>query len=986
VAVFLAIGSSAALAADVPPKSLDPRLEIRLFAESPQIVTPTDVDVDHLGRVWAIESNTHFRPSGYNGHASDRVLVFHDDDHDGKADRIDTFADGFVHAMSLAVRIGDGVYVATRKEVFHLTDSDGDGKADRRRVILRLDTAGDYPHNGLAGFAFDGLGFLYIGLGENLGAAYRLIGTDGRTLSGGGEGGSIFRCRPDGSDLTLWATGFWNPHASCVDGFGRMFTVDNDPDDRPPCRMVHIIPGGDYGYRFRNGRRGIHPFTAWDGELPGTLQMVSGTGEAPCAVVAYESDALPSEYRGSLLVTSWGDHRIDRFRVRPQGTSLTSQAEPIIVGGENFRPVGLALAPDGSLFATDWVLRDYKVHGQGRIWRIGPKAASRQPKADDLSAVPRLPLAELRQKLSSPRLDMRRLAARTLAERDHAFLESVALDQKSPPRPRLEASWAMTRGDARIRALSPAHSSLKNAELLLLWPDLQPSAADPSGNVLLDHLQHPSAVNPSIELLRLVSGFDKMIAKEPAFLERVTKLDDRFVFAAVVQALTNRWKPEEFADHLRPERTLSPRVRLALLLAARQTVHDKSADPILLAALRDPDFSVRRTAIQWVGEERLSQFRAQIERQLSDPTTTSDLFDAALASLEMLDGVKRSSKEEISGADYALRLARDERAADAVRALALRMVPPTHKGLDAKLLKRLLVAPSSALRFEAARTLRETAFPETLAMLRALAADERAEIRLRLEAIAGLAAVLQRDDHDAATIGVLRRLLVGSDRGLQIASLRALRRSLRNPAVQADVTTLANAQSAHAVTDASRELIDQLVLAYRMSGLAVPKEVAALATPRPIAVDDWIRLAASGGNSDAGRRVFEHPNSGGCFHCHTINGRGGKIGPDLTLIARNANRGKLAESVLRPSKEIAPQFASWTFVTREGRTVVGVIVAEDREGHVRVGTPEGTVTQLDAADIEERHPLNKSVMPEQLVDTLTPGEFRDLIAFVANLK
>jgi putative membrane-bound dehydrogenase-like protein len=985
--VFLAIGSGPAHAADAPPKSLDPRLEIRLFAESPQIVTPTDVDVDSLGRVWAIESNTHFPPAGYTGHSSDRVLVFHDDDRDGKADRIETFADGFVHAMSLAVRFGDGVYLATRKEVFHLTDADGDGKADGRRVILRLDTTGDYPHNGLAGFAFDGLGFLYIGLGENLGAAYRLIGTDGRSLSGGGEGGSVFRCRPDGSDLTLWSTGFWNPHASCVDAFGRMFTVDNDPDDRPPCRMLHLIPGGDYGYRFRNGRRGIHPFTAWDGELPGTLPMVAGTGEAPCGIVAYESDALPKEYRGSLLVTSWGDHRIDRFRVHPQGTSLTSKAEPIIVGGENFRPVGLALAPDGSLFATDWVLRDYKVHGHGRIWRIAPKLVP-PGKADDLAAVPRLPLPELQQRLESPRLDVRRLAARTLAERDRPFLEAVARDQQAAPRPRLEANWALARRSERVSARTPPHSSLKNAEMPLLWPDLERgTAADRGGDSLLDRLKHPSPLNPSIELLRLVARFNETFAHEPAFLEKVANLDDRFVFAAVVQALANHFGPGEFADRLRLERTPSPRVRLALLLAARQSVHDKTSDAILAAALGDPDFTVRRTAVQWVGEERLSQFRTRIEHQLSDPTTTSDLFEAALASLEMLDGVKRATNDEFSGADYALRLARDERADVNVRALALRMVPPGHKGLNAAFLRHLIASPSPAIRFEAVRTLRETTFTETPGILRSLAADQRAEPTLRFEAIAGLAAVLQRDDHDPATIGVLRRLLKGSDRGLQIAALRALRRSLRNPEVRADVTALAAAlDGTFAAKDDSRELAEQLALAFRTAGLTVPKEVDALVLRRPQATEDWIRLASSGGNAEVGRRLFEHPNSGGCFRCHTINGRGGKIGPDLTVIARSTNREKLAESILRPSKEIAPQFAVWTFVTREGRSVVGVLVAEDREGHIRIGTPGGIVTELAAADVEERHPLNTSLMPERLVDTLTPGELRDLVAFLTNLK
>ena len=65
--------------------------------------------------------------------------------------------------------------------------------------------------------------------------------------------------------------------------------------------------------------RVLHPFTAWNGELPGTLPMVAGTGEAPSGIVAYESDALPSDYVGDLLVTSWGDHRIDRFHMQPRG-------------------------------------------------------------------------------------------------------------------------------------------------------------------------------------------------------------------------------------------------------------------------------------------------------------------------------------------------------------------------------------------------------------------------------------------------------------------------------------------------------------------------------------------------------------------------------------------------------------------------------------------------------------------------------------------
>src|SRR5688572_29988234 len=96
--------ASIAVAQERGPRSFDPRLKIELFAEHPQIVTPTGIDVDSQGRVWALESNTHFPPSDYAGHKSDRLLVMQGRGSDGRAAKIDAFADGFTHAMSVAVR------------------------------------------------------------------------------------------------------------------------------------------------------------------------------------------------------------------------------------------------------------------------------------------------------------------------------------------------------------------------------------------------------------------------------------------------------------------------------------------------------------------------------------------------------------------------------------------------------------------------------------------------------------------------------------------------------------------------------------------------------------------------------------------------------------------------------------------------------------------------------------------------------------------
>ncbi|MFM9117107.1 MAG: PVC-type heme-binding CxxCH protein, partial [Planctomycetota bacterium] len=305
--VCLTLGQVAGAAAPTTPKVLDDRLQLELISQQPDLVTPVGLAIDGQGRVFVVESHTHFPPANYSGPKSDRIRLFVDSNGDGKPDRVSTFHEGLKFTMNVAVDRDGSLLVATRSEILRLRDRDQDGVADETTSLAKLLTAGNYPHNGLSGFTFDFRGRIYFGFGENLGADYRLVGSDGKSLAGGGEGGNIYRCEPDGRDLTLVATGFWNPFHLSIDEVGRLWAVDNDPDSRPPCRLIHVVPGGDYGYRFRNGRKGTHPFTAWNGELPGTLPMASGTGEAPSGVLAYESDQLPAANdQGNVLVTSWG--------------------------------------------------------------------------------------------------------------------------------------------------------------------------------------------------------------------------------------------------------------------------------------------------------------------------------------------------------------------------------------------------------------------------------------------------------------------------------------------------------------------------------------------------------------------------------------------------------------------------------------------------------------------------------------------------------
>jgi putative membrane-bound dehydrogenase-like protein len=367
----LALGALLGANAAELPRLEDSRFQITLFAEQPQIWTPTGIAVDAQGRVFAIESNTHLPKPNYPGPKTDRIKILADKDHDGRADEVAIFAEGFRWSMNLAFATNGDLYLVQRDSLSVFRG----GKPDAPEKIVTLETKGDYPHNGLGGFCIGGDGSLYIGLGENLGMAYTIKGRDGTSFSGGGEGGNIFHCRADGTKLERFATGFWNPFSMAFDDSGNLFAVDNDPDGRPPCRLVHVIRGGNYGYQFRYGRSGLHPFVAWDGELPGTLGMVSGTGEAPAGLVWCPKLGWPAEYSNSLLGTSWGDNLLETFPLQPDGASFKADRKIFGRSDLNFRPVAMAGAPDGAVYITDWADREYSVHQKGRIWRLSQRTS-----------------------------------------------------------------------------------------------------------------------------------------------------------------------------------------------------------------------------------------------------------------------------------------------------------------------------------------------------------------------------------------------------------------------------------------------------------------------------------------------------------------------------------------------------------------------------------------------------------------------------------
>ncbi len=148
---------------------------------------------------------------------------------------------------------------------------------------------------------------------------------------------------------------------------------------------------------------------------------------------------------------------------------------------------------------------------------------------------------------------------------------------------------------------------------------------------------------------------------------------------------------------------------------------------------------------------------------------------------------------------------------------------------------------------------------------------------------------------------------------------------------------------------------------------------------------DAATLLEARGDPERGRRLFAQASGVTCRKCHTIDGQGGKIGPDLSGIGRQLRPAEILDNIVAPSKKIDPKYANWIVATTRGTIDSGLMIQQS-PSQVVLRDADGKDKTFPREDIEFMKPQQKSIMPEMLFRDFTAEQAADLLAFLQSRK
>lgn len=953
-------------------------LEMTLWAAEPDVVNPTNMAVDERGRIWITEAINYRRklkevPDLVE--EGDRILILEDTNGDGVADSRKVFDQRPELRSPLGIAVlGNKVYVSQSPDLIVYT-KDEDDKIVSRETLLTGFGGFDHDH-GLHVVTFGHDGRLYFNIGDR---TFDVTGPGGERVVSSEQGpymaGAVLRMNQDGTGLEVLAHNFRNPYEMAMDSFGTIWQTDNDDDGSEWTRLNYVMEGGNFGYwgptgvRWRTDR-GTH----FHHELPGIVPDIARTGAgSPTGLIVYEGKLLPQRYQGNLIHSEPGKRHLYSFLLEPDGAGYKMEAEETVsTDDSNWRPSDVAVAPDGSVYVADWY--DPVVGGhnmkdaeKGRIYRIAPPSyLAPKPKLDLESA------EGLQAALRSPNESTRYRAWMELQLRGDEAL------------PWLERMWAESDPVGQARAL---------------W--LLATIGGPEREEIDASLGHS---DPRFRILGL----------------RVARFAGRDVIETVSKLLDDS----------------DPRVLRECALSLRDVEGDQAVEPLLALAKKydgEDRWFLEAWAIGARGGEKQQAVATAVEEAFPgdfDPIETDLLWELGAADLSKMSRAVRNAELPLESRLKALRAIGDRpdsAAARTVAGLVKSGTPQIAEAAFAKLRHQLFslwpeyrgdpvvvgairqALGSQQLQTDALELTDALGDPRYTRELMAIARNEGGDLENRAQALAALgrtrsAAVLPLLGSTAAAGET--ELRVAAIRGLQSAQpddldarmekllrdenppevrTEAIRVLARNDEGLTRILDLAEADELPAevktvATNLAHRSRNEEILARAENVLPAPKDKADNTLPaNPYAI------ANRTGDVEKGRAVFLAKDGPKCSNCHSLEPGKELAGPNLQTIGSKYDKRGLLDSILNPSAGISPEYYVYILDTTTHGLVVGVI-SEETADRVVVRNEFGDEIRLQPGDIMDRRKSNLSMMPEDIVKTMSEEELIDLLEFLSTLK
>ena len=959
--------------------------EVKLFASEPMVGNPIAIDVDTYGRVWVTEGTKYRRNVG--NPPDDKIKVLEDTDGDGVADKMTVFTSDLNAAMGVCVA-GTRIYVPESPNLYVYEDKNNDLVPDGPRQVLLTGFGGKNHDHGVHSQVFGPDHKLYMTNGDT---GYDVTGSDGKKIKF--QWGGMIRCEADGSQLEDFAVNFRNPFELAVDSFGNVWCSDNDNDGLKSVRICWIMEGGNYGWfggpeNIRNPDGSFDPIHHWRADKPGFVPYVLITGfGSPCGMTFYEGDAFGSKYQNKILHCDAGPREVRAYSPeRLRGVGYSATQENIITSSDNyFRPVDPCVAPDGSIFLTDWYDGGVGGHAyndptRGRIYRITPKGkkvARREqpgPYTTDAAAL---------VALGSPNHATTYLAREKLIGSGQSAVPAlVKLVSGTDRNLKARALWLLDRigGNSamaqileQLRSSDPAFRALavrilrRHGDRYLV--ELLTQTADTDGEVTKEILLAIRDSRQKVATETLIKLFDRYDGSDRYLLEALgiaAKGREAEIFSAVVENAKGPVSPRliNIVRVLRPQDATK---YLTSKLASSNLPVDSAQS--LVAALA-------ATATPEAGKSVLS---------LVSGNASTDVKKLALAAVKNNIGTMWSSLKQDPALEPAVRAALGDAA---LRGEALGLVSAAGLGQFAGEVGQVIQLPDQsenrADRLAAIEAAVRNNFEKCQAALTTVAAAGK-DAAVREAALTALVAMREVKSVTAFVTGVVPAGVEGAGKlpaDLQKKLVDQLMVSSDGAVLLLrliDTKKLDKGLSERAIAAAVEHADVNVRLLYEKF---IPVDQRPKTLGQSFSADEILALK---GDSNRGEGVFLRSGAAACNKCHRVRGKGADIGPDLSQIGRKYERKALLETIMNPSAGIAPEYVPYVVETEQGRVYAGFL-HEQNDQRVVLKTVEGSMVQIPRSDVVELAKQEKSLMPELVLKSVTAQDAADLLAFLTTLQ